>query len=285
MAKPHYRQSFVDKPDQFYRVSSPIHTLTSGKPSIVYLRFSTPEGKIDYVDIRENCTQDQYDAAISIEDKIPFERFSALLIENNVVKIFSADFDKKKAEIAFSNNILTFFPSYRFEVPGYLNNPYKVTLDFKKESGFVGYLSNPIEIISGLPQLANWIMDVVLDMQYPTSNSHLLKSNLDSIISEALVSKKYGNLRFGVGPRGYGLTRIQIIQRNETNNGSTIYPTIFNLSSGESSMLCLFGEILRQADTKNNVAGIDGISGIVLVDEVDKHLHIKLRKRGTTSLI
>ena len=43
-------------------------------------------------------------------------------------------------------------------------------------------------------------------------------------------------------------------------------------------MLCLFGEILRQADTKNNVAGIDGISGIVLVDEVDKHLHIKLQK-------
>lgn len=57
-----------------------------------------------------------------------------------------------------------------------------------------------------------------------------------------------------------------------------IYPSIFNLSSGEASILCLFGEILRQADKYRNNINLEQISGVVLIDEVDKHLHITLQK-------
>src|SRR6185437_12901170 len=89
-------------------------------------------------------------------------------------------------------------------------------------------------------------------------------------------------LRFGVGPRRYGSTRIQIVNKA---NEESIYPSIFNLSSGESSILCLFGEILKHADkVKENIA-LGDISGIVLIDEIDKHLHIGLQKEVLPKLL
>ncbi|MBR1454711.1 MAG: AAA family ATPase, partial [Lachnospiraceae bacterium] len=62
-----------------------------------------------------------------------------------------------------------------------------------------------------------------------------------------------------------------------------IYPTIFNISSGEASLLCIFAELIKQADriSKNN----KNVEGIVLIDEVDKHLHIKLQKEVLPVLI
>jgi predicted ATP-binding protein involved in virulence len=283
MARPHFPNEFENKENKFYRVSSALYNIIQNQPSYVYLRFKTPEEVIDYIDIRNKCTEEQYNEAIKIEDKIPYAKFQQELNEANNVKTTSANFNKQKAERIFSNNLITYFPSYRFEAPGYLNEPYKVNLDFKKLSGFSGYLTNPIEVITGLPQLANWIMDIVLDMSMnQVPQDIVLFGNLNLIITQTLISKKLGQLRFGIGSRGMGSTRIQIIN---SQKDSQVYPTIFNLSSGESSMLCLFGELLRQADNNKKNIVLTDITGIVLIDETDKHLHIKLQKEVLPKLL
>ncbi|MGI4022463.1 MAG: AAA family ATPase [Janthinobacterium lividum] len=250
MARPHFSMEFEEKENKFYRVSSPIYNLIQHQPSFVYIRFKTIEGNIDYVDIRNKCTEEEYNRLIQIEGKIPFSEIKPSLDEANNVKHTSSIFNKQTAEKIFFNNLVTYFPSYRFEAPGYLNEPYKVNLDFKKLSGYTGYLKNPLEVITGLPQLANWIMDIVLDIRMnQTLPDMIVFNNLNNLITQTLISKKLGALRFGIGSRGMGSTRIQIIN-SQTNQ--QIYPTIFNLSSGESSMLCLFGELLRQADNYSN---------------------------------
>ncbi len=276
IVRPHYPNEFEDKENKYYRVSSPVYNLDRSKPSFVYIRFKNDEGTFDYIDIRDKCSEQEYNEAINVQEKIPFSKFSASLNAVNYVKEVSANFNKEVVEKIFSNNLSTYFPSYRFEAPGYLNEPYKVNLDFKKSSGFSGYLKNSIEVITGLPQLANWIMDIVLDMRMnPTLPDLIVFNNLNNIITQALISKKIGALRFGIGPRGNGSTRIQIIKKESEQY---VYPTIFNLSSGESAMLCLFGELLRQADNYRTNIQLNEITGIVLIDEVDKHLHIKLQK-------
>ena len=311
MAKLHFKNEFEERENKFYRVSSAIFNLSLNQPSYLYLRFRIPGGIIDYVDIRNTCTEIQYNEAISIENKIPFDSFKVELERENNTKKVSNNFNKEMAESLFSKNILTYFPSYRYEMPGYLNIPYKITLNFGKESPFSGFLPNPIEVISSLPKVANWIMDVALDNQYLNvktddiqeliedvdfpneissdqlpiiidgivqniiQNKSNLQNNLNSILTNTLISKNYGSLRFGIGPRGNGGLRIQIVS-NE--NSHPIYPSIFNLSSGEASMLCIFGEILRQADKNSMNIPLENITGIVLIDEVDKHLHIKLQK-------
>lgn len=281
MAKPYFPEEFKGKENKYYRISTPIFNANQNEPSFVYLRFKYLEENIDYIDIRNNCTEQQYNEAINIENKIPFDQFRANLNEANNIKGASSNLEVTKAKKIFLANILTYFPSYRFEIPGYLNDPYKVKLEFTKENIFAGYLRNPIEVISGLPQLANWLLDIALDMQYDNIEVITLMSNLNTIITQTLISKNYGELSFGVGLRSYGATRIQITDRQRSKS---IYPSIFNLSSGESSILCLFGEILRQADNNNNKIQLNEITGIVLIDEVDKHLHIRLQKEVLSNL-
>ncbi len=147
MAKSHFPNEFEGKENKFYRVSSGINNLNQSLPSFVYLRFKIAQESIDYLDVRNFCTEEQYNLAINIENKIPYSQFSQALTEQKLVKITSSNFNKTMAEDIFSNNILTYFPSYRYEQPGYLNEPYKVKLDFKKISGFSGYLKNPIEVL------------------------------------------------------------------------------------------------------------------------------------------
>ena len=285
IARPNFQNEFSDKQDNFYRISDNIYNLERSKPSFVYFRFNFDGEKIDYLDIRNNCTEEDYNLAIDIAAKIPYSFFASSLNEAYTVKCTSQNLSKEKVRQIFNNNLLTYFPSYRFEQPGYLTDVYKIDLNFSKHSEFTGFLPNPIEVISGLPKLANWIMDVVLDLQYPNSGVMKIYEYLNDIVTKTISSKNYSEVKLGVGPRNYGGIRVQIIKNDEAK--TQVYPSIFNLSSGEASLLCMFGELLKQGDKiKSNPDDfkLDQISGIVLIDEVDKHLHIKLQKEALPKL-
>lgn len=305
MAKGHFPNEFRGVEGLYYRVSSQMFNIRTNEPSFVYLRFSTPDGrKIDYVDTRGDatgkCTPEQYDAAITIDTKIPFGGFSGQLVQAGNAKLVQG-LDPALAKDIFENNVITYFPSYRYEQPGYLNDPYKVKLEFKKESGFSGHLPNPLEVATGLQGLMNWIMDVVLDIRQP--NRDLMRQQIDNItygnlcrlLSEIIHSKfgaettqlYHGQListfRFGVGPRNSGAARISVHMNAE--NAAALYPTLSTLSAGESGLLCIFGELLRQADRIDENMMFGNIQGIVLIDEIDKHLHVRLQREILPRLI
>lgn len=297
MAKPYYTGSFEGKENKFYRFSSSIFQLDTSKYSIAYFRFNVDNETIDYVDCRGNdLTDENYKNEIQIVNSIPFDRIKDKLQNNNCAKVFSENLNKEKAISIFSNNILTYFPSYRYEQPYYLNDPYKFSVKFNVDSEFNGYLANPIEVTSGIGTLANWIMDVVLDwinykqvqeIKLSTGQTQRLDitpesvifQNLNHILSSTL-SSKYPDrhIRFGIGKRHNGGQRISIMYDDKQGVSYPISPNLFCLSSGELALLSLFGEILRQGDKIRNNIQLSQIAGIVLIDEVDMHLHIKLQK-------
>ena len=90
------------------------------------------------------------------------------------------------------------------------------------------------------------------------------------MLSLALETKTKTNVRLGIGQRNDSSTRISVVY----DNGEIIYPSIFEISSGEAALLCLFGEILHQSDRIGQTLNCEGI---VLIDEIDKHLHITLQ--------
>jgi hypothetical protein len=305
MAKGHFPNDFKGVEGQYYRVSSQIFNVRSHEPSFVYLRFSVADGrKIDYVDARGDaaghCTPEQYDRAIRLENKVPFRELSGQLSQGGNAKL-ARGLDPALAKDVFHKNVLTYFPSYRYEQPGYLNDPYKIKLEFKKESGFSGYLPNPLEVVTGLRGLMNWIMDVVLDIRHPNRDSlqqyiaNVTYGNLCRILSEIIHSKfdakstkivdgqPRSAFRFGVGPRNSGSARISVHENAE--EAAPLYPTLSTLSSGESSLLCIFGELLRQADKIGENMMFMSIQGIVLIDEIDKHLHIRLQREVLPRLL
>ena len=277
MARPFFNMEYEGKSNKFYRLLSETDSLDSTKPSVSYLRFKTSTNEFyDYIIARGDLTEAAYDSFVLIQEKIPFSEIKNALEEHKTVKKVSFSFGQKQANLIFESNILTYFPAYRYETPGFLNDPYKIELSFAVKTEFNGKLNNPIEVITGLPRLANWIMDVVLDISNNKDDESLATfRNLNELITKTVSLKNLGQLRFGIAPRSLRGTRIQILQSEPLKN---VYPSIFNLSSGESSVLCLFGELIRQADNNNSRTVLSEISGIVLIDEVDKHLHIKLQK-------
>ena len=73
----------------------------------------------------------------------------------------------------FEQNVLTYFPSYRYELPAYLNDSYSIPLKYSIKSKFSGYLPNQIEVISDMNSFSNWLLDVLLDMKIGEKTGHL----------------------------------------------------------------------------------------------------------------
>lgn len=295
LARPAYPQEFEGKENKLYRVSSPLYNITSSKPSIVYFRFKDGEDKYDYIDVRDKCTKEQYDATIDVDNKIDYNNFQKRLTQQNFSKYWNVQNNDIRKKL-FEQNVLTYFPSYRFELPAYLNDSYSNPLKYSIDSKFSGYLSNQIEIISDISSFSNWLLDVLLDMKigekiqyYRDRNNNVIPvtipaqenvvlNNLNDILSQTLSSKKYnGRVRFGIGKRNGGLSRIAIMNDVDDNHYQ-ICPSIFQLSSGELALISIFGEILHQADNNENNMPLEKIKGIVVIDEIEKHLHITLQK-------
>lgn len=314
LARTNFENEFADKLTQYYRVSSSVFNINMGAPSFVYLRFIKDSEIWDYVDIRNKCTEYEYDAHITLNDKIPFIELSRKLNDSGNIKKWCRLAQKEQVVNLFNTNLLTYFPSYRYEEPGFLNSSYSFKIEHKIDTGFSGYLPNRIEVYCRFKELANWLIDVFLDnvqqiqkmnilsnklrqyihtengkpiiennpitgklMQeiieinnYPQQN---IVSNINLIFSNALSSKfPQKSLALSVGERFMGGTRINVV---DAINNSVVYPSIFNMSSGEKAIISLFVEIIHQMD--NLHIQLSNITGVVLIDEIEKNLHIKMQ--------
>lgn len=275
LARRGFSNEFKGIETSYYRYSSPLNDLKKGEMSAVFFRFKKDTQTWDYIDVRNHCSKEQYDSIIQ-GNKIAFNDIKNALDKVRNIKKWSEEVTRENIVPLFSNNLMTYFPAYRYEEPGYLTNPYKIDLSFKKDLVMSGYLPNNIEVVSDLRSLANWLMDLVLDYHvYNSKDSIQLRGKFNHILSNTLSSKIHGNCRIGIGPRINSGSRISVVQDKPNKDIEEIYPTIFNVSSGEAAMLCLFGELLHQAD---NIGRLLEVTGIVLIDEVDKHLHIKLQR-------
>jgi hypothetical protein len=87
------------------------------------------------------------------------------------------------------------------------------------------------------------------------------------------------NVRFGVGKRQ---SRVMSIM----SDGNAVVPHIFQLSTGETALLNLFLSILRDFDISDGVlTSLENITGTVVIDEIDAHLHTQLQYEVLPQLI
>lgn len=290
-----YKSSYIGKENKYYRISSSLFNIDSSKPSMVCIRFNYNQKIIDYIDIRNKCSEEEYkDLTKDLNCLIGYSLIKDGLEKDGYIKNLSSQ-DYKEIRSIWNNNIVTYFPSYRHFDPYYLTDYYKEGADYSTLMSYSDVLPNPIESKMDIRQIVNWLMDVVIDSELNRRDietkteivsltpEDILWNNVQTIVRKALVSKyPDGDVKLSISRRGHGIQRVYV-----TNNAGdkTYCPSIYHLSSGEQEVLCLFAEILRQADVLHNNVQLPNITGVVLIDEIDLHLHIRLQKEVLPALM
>ena len=199
-------------------------------------------------------------------------------------------------------NSYCYFPSDRFETPYWLNTEISIQNEqFKEIEKFSNKLDKEILIRKSLAEIKSWILDLFLDSRvdiiktiqdngeilYNTKQNlpdiDLLKISVDNI--NLLLSKILGlEVELEVNFRGRGNSRLKLVDRITRQD---VLPSLNNLSAGQSTLLSIFANIIKSSDISDLIKSINlsQISGIVVIDEIDLHLHIELQKEVLPKLI
>lgn len=230
-------------------------------------------------------------------------------IDANANSHLNSNFNNQEAALKelFDKNCILYFPPNRFEEPGWLNYDNlvnKVDYRFHKR---LSNLSNRL-IINNAPlkDNQNWLLDLLFDkftLEFKTGNYNIpvnqagveqilvplpvfLGYEGDSNVIHNEIIKFLGllfqtdePLRFGVGKRR--ARQIEIIK-----NEISWVKNIFNLSTGETILLNIFLTIIKDFDLSTaTFQNLAEIRGIVVIDEVDSHLHSNLQYNVLPKLI
>ena len=200
--------------------------------------------------------------------------------------------NKDKINGIFAKRCILYFPPNRFEEPAWLNEEnLKAQAQYMDLKYMKGQTNRKVINYSPLHENQNWLFDVIYDIaafetktaqvpitvigsrppisvpvQLQPSGNATRFHQIALLIIQAIM-KNNQKVRFGVGPR---LNRVVSLEADPL----TIVPNVFQLSSGETSLLNLFLSILRDFDLSGAAfSSTEDILGVVVVDEIDLHLH------------
>ena len=208
--------------------------------------------------------------------------------------------DSREVKNIFAKNVFCYFPPSRYERPNWLGTQYynmeKVEHPSVREN-FAEHLGKPISVVDVTSDTLQWLLDVIADSRCDVkyiedrglimvhgdvSNLRLLniaRKNLEEIMSTILDEEVY----FGLNYRNAHGSRFNI---NSTSN-NRIIPNLNALSTGQSALFNMFATIIRYADTNdlNKSIRLEDITGIVVIDEIELHLHSNLQRKILPKLL
>ena len=203
---------------------------------------------------------------------------------------FLPHFDKSRLQEIFSHNCILYFPPNRFEEPAWLNAD-NLTAQARHTTlkHLAGYNDRNLICHSPLRDNENWLYDVVYDSRVfelqtapiPIGGPSKSPVSVPVSLGYAGQSTTIYNLaldvvrtvvpgfavRLGIGRRGH--RAISLMEHDRVR-----VPNVFQLSSGEVALFNLFLSVLRDFDLSDaTFRRAEDVRGIVVVDEIDLHLH------------
>ena len=203
--------------------------------------------------------------------------------------------NKDKVASIFFEKCVLYFPPNRFEEPAWLNEDnLKARAQYMDLKLMQGQTDRRVINYSPLQENQNWLFDLLYDravfelqtrnLDFPVANgsdrfplpvllgySGAANSTYEIALQIVRNIMRNPHVRFGIGRRN---NRAVSIMQEGAPNARRLVPNIFQLSSGETSLLNLFLSILRDSDLCGTpFSQAADVRGIVVVDEIDLHLH------------
>ncbi len=204
-----------------------------------------------------------------------------------------------------SARCLLYFPSNRAEEPAWLNQAsLRAKPRYTEEARLKGETRRRLISRSPLRDIQNWLYDVAYDravfeisaqnisiplavhpdkapqqelslpilVGYSGDATGVYNMTLEVLRTVIPMPVERTGLRFGIGGRHGRCITLKSAQ-------GTVVPNLFQLSGGETALLALFLSILRDFDLREDRSvpfkSAEDVKGLVVVDEVDLHLHAK----------
>ena len=196
-----------------------------------------------------------------------------------------------------SANCLLYFPSDRFEEPAWLNREnLRAQPSHTVLTRVHGETDRRVIVSSPLREIQNWLFSVAYDRAaFETNVVHTAvpvgevrirvaqwqgyKGDTTDIygividIIRRLLTQSPAASRLGIGVRHRRNLSIM------ANDNEVAVPSIFQLSSGEAALMDVFLSILRDFDFRQDRSvpfnKTEDVRGLVVIDEVDLHLHAR----------
>lgn len=212
------------------------------------------------------------------------------------------NFSKDETEQMFSQEVICCFHPNRYEKPSWMHESYyqdaRATLHFGIYQNLANRIPNKIIADNCFEDTLSWLLDIIADSRVdveqdaggnltiahkPPTDIPLLnkaRKNIEEIASAIVDEEIYFDFNY----RNAGASRFTL---KRVSDSSIFCPSLDSLSTGQLALFELFATIIRYADRLdlNHTHKLKSIEGIVLVDEVDLHLHPKLQRYVLPRLI
>ena len=272
---------------KFFKLSAGNHIRLGAKGLVGYVRFATGDHEcLEYLYLLGDTKQDN--GKHSFADKgLPHPSLQMELDKTKAVTKDQAAIDK-----AFGSSVLAYFPAHRYAMPEWLVEDYasnRVQDPYRRV--YNGRLNRPIMVDNARFDTPAWIEDALIDSRcdltfaekdirldsyVSITDKRLLKiavENIEKVLSSILEQ----DIRLRLGYRSEHEGRLAISKKSARD--ALVTPSFDTLSTGQAILADLFITILRYADSINinKSINLSAIEGIVLVDEIDAHLHADLQ--------
>lgn len=259
---------------------------------LTYTDFATKVNSTQFRTIHPNLTLDGINLGSSSDYADGFYR--------NIIPS-----DKNIIRENINSNILIYFPHSRYDHPEWLHSDAKI--GFKVNKKYLGHTEDSIIKDHVIPEVITWLLDCMLDkyLYERTTRKEAVNINKNGkqeteiwtvltetngkntiilrLLNQLLTSiyrLKFPRIEYArIGINQKEQRQIAILIKEIGKQELEIAPTFSHLSSGEVMLLSLFGSIVREYDkTGVEFTSFSEIKGIVVVDEIDLHLHIEHQK-------
>lgn len=185
------------------------------------------------------------------------------------------NFHEKQQDIKrlFKENCILYFPANRFEEPAWLNEEnLKSKAEYMNFKLKEGYTNRKIINHAPLRDNQNWLFEILFDMRVFSHDVRGAKEIYGFVID--ILEQIFPRFSFEKGKLGLNIGPRQGRQVSLMRDNQILVRNIFQLSSGETSLLDIFLSILRDFDLcQATFANLKDVRGIVVIDEIDLHLH------------
>lgn len=248
---------------KFYKINSTSNLSFGENKGFALIKYKSKNiGKpIEYIDYI-NCNTDDIKefCSFSLESKS----------NKQTTELYGNSIERLRQE--WNTQAHYYQPANRYEEPFWKNPNFDVK--FKEKEIYNNIYDKELEITTSFEKNYSYIMDIALDMLlYENNKDRLLWDKINKILQEI----KHKTFEFKLLHRSFG-SRLGIAK-----NGKLFLNNINKLSLGELTLLNLFINIVRHTDSSNEI--IDKLEGIVVIDEIDVHLHSNLQSEVLPSLI